>query len=237
MEQSADPIFIVDIQSKQVLEANSAFRNMLGYSAEEMAVINLFDVTDGISMDVGKEIDEILKNKHAFEGERQYHRKDGTPVLIWMSASVITYRGQKALCIVARDITERRRIQDELKKSVRTLKKTLEGVTSTISAIIKTKDPYTADHQLRVSKLACAIAQEMGLSEDRIEGLQTAALMHDLGKIYLPAELLAKPEQLNEMEMNLFKNHPQDGYNRSSSSITSGSTVRVIPWGYPGPRS
>jgi len=212
MEQSADPILIIDLQTKQVLEANSAFQNMLGYSPEEIAVLNLFDVTEGISMDVGKEIDEFLKNKRVFEGERQYHRKDGSPVLIWMNASVITYRGQKALCIVARDITERRRVQDELKKNVRTLKKTLEGVTNTISAIIKTKDPYTADHQLRVSKLACAIAEEMGLSDERIEGLRTAALMHDLGKIYLPAELLAKPDHLNEMEMKLFRNHSQDGY-------------------------
>jgi len=212
MEQSADPIIIIDLTTKAVLEANSAFRNMLGYSPEEMAVLNLFDVAEGLSMDVDKEIDEILKNKRAFAGERQYHRKDGSRVSIWMSASVITYRSQKTLCIVARDITERRRIQDELQKSVHTLKKTLEGVTNTISAIFKTKDPYTAGHQLRVSQLACAIAEEMGLSADRIEGLRTAAVMHDLGKIYLPAELLAKPDHLNEMEMKLIKNHPQDGY-------------------------
>ena len=66
MEQSADPIIIIDLTTKAVLEANSAFRNMLGYSPEEMAVLNLFDVAEGLSMDVDKEIDEILKNKRAF---------------------------------------------------------------------------------------------------------------------------------------------------------------------------
>jgi len=213
MEQSGDPILIVDLQTKRVLEANSALRNLLGYTPEEMDELNIYDITDGIAMDVGREIDEIFKNRRSFLGERTYRRKDGTMIQIWMSSSIVAYRGQKVLCIVARDITQQKHIQEELKKSVRTLTKTLEGVTSMISAIIKTKDPYTADHQLRVSQLACAIAEEMGLEAERIEGLRTAALMHDLGKIYLPAELLAKPDALNETEMKLFKNHPQDGYN------------------------
>jgi putative nucleotidyltransferase with HDIG domain len=88
----------------------------------------------------------------------------------------------------------------------------MEATIYTISKIIETRDPYTAGHQNTVSQLSVAIAQEMKLPEDKIEGIRIAALVHDIGKINIPAEILSKPSKLNEMEFSLIKNHPKVGY-------------------------
>ena len=85
----------------------------------------------------------------------------------------------------------------------------------TIGAIAHTvekRDPYTAGHQQRVAQLAGAIATELKLAPDRIEGLQLGALIHDMGKIYIPAEILNRPGKLTGYEFGMIKLHPQVGY-------------------------
>ena len=81
-----------------------------------------------------------------------------------------------------------------------------------LQTTIETRDPYTAGHQRRVTKLACAIAEEMNLSKNQTEGVRLAGGLHDLGKIYVPAEILAKPGKLTPVEYNIIKTHPQVGY-------------------------
>jgi putative nucleotidyltransferase with HDIG domain len=86
---------------------------------------------------------------------------------------------------------------------------------NTVAAIARTlemRDPYTAGHQARVARLAMAIAEKMGLPADRIEGIHLAGIVHDIGKIHIPAEILSKPGELNNLEYNLIKMHPQAGY-------------------------
>ncbi len=77
---------------------------------------------------------------------------------------------------------------------------------------IEMRDPYTAGHQRRVSKLSCAIAQDMGLPQEQIEGIRMAGDIHDLGKIYVPAEILSKPGQLTDIEFSIIRTHSQVGY-------------------------
>ena len=77
---------------------------------------------------------------------------------------------------------------------------------------LEMRDPYTAGHQQRVADLACAIANEMGLSEKQTNGIRTAAMIHDIGKICIPAQILSKPGKLNEIEFSLVKAHPGIGY-------------------------
>jgi putative nucleotidyltransferase with HDIG domain len=86
-----------------------------------------------------------------------------------------------------------------------------ETATALASAIEK-RDAYTAGHQQRVAQLACAIAREMGLKEDQIEGIHVAGVLHDIGKISVPAEILSKPGNLTEIEFSLIKAHPKIGY-------------------------
>ena len=112
-------------------------------------------------------------------------------------------------------ITVNERLRDEIVKHERVeqeLRQVMEGVIQAMALTAEIRDPYTAGHQRRVSKLATAIAREMGLSEHEIEGIRLAALVHDLGKIYVPAEILSKPGHLNEIEFGLIKSHPQLGY-------------------------
>jgi PAS domain S-box-containing protein len=92
------------------------------------------------------------------------------------------------------------------------LQKSLEQTIGAMSDTVDARDPYTAGHQRRVGEVAVAIAREMGLAQEKIHGLQLAAAVHDLGKIHIPAELLAKPGKLTEIEFMLIKTHAQAGY-------------------------
>ncbi|MCL4502128.1 MAG: HD domain-containing protein [Deltaproteobacteria bacterium] len=92
------------------------------------------------------------------------------------------------------------------------VRKALRGIIQVISLIIEDRDPYTAGHQRGVADLARSIADVMGLPPDRIEGIRLAAIVHDLGKIAIPAEILAKPSSLTEVEMSMIRTHPRSGY-------------------------
>lgn len=107
-------------------------------------------------------------------------------------------------------INLRRRI--EHKKQTLLFKESLEQSIQAIAATIESRDPYTAGHQRRVGELATAIAQEMGLPENQIQGIHFAAIIHDLGKIHIPSEILSKPGKLNDLEYRLIQIHPQSGY-------------------------
>lgn len=92
------------------------------------------------------------------------------------------------------------------------LKKALEGIIHASSKMVEMRDPYTAGHQLRVAKLAVAVAAEMSLSADELEGIRLAGVIHDLGKISVPAEILVKPGALTEIEYCMVKEHSKSGY-------------------------
>lgn len=100
----------------------------------------------------------------------------------------------------------------ELEKTIAKLRLIVEGAISTITITSERKDPYTAGHQKRVADLSRAIAQEMGLPENVVDGIRMAGLIHDLGKIGVPGEILGKPSKLNEIEFQLVKVHPETGY-------------------------
>ena len=100
----------------------------------------------------------------------------------------------------------------KLKQTYKKLQKFIEGTANIITEVVETRDPYSIGHQQRVSQLAAAIAQEMKLPQDRIEGVRFASLVHDVGKVNLPTEIVSKPSKLVEVEFNLIKNHPRVGY-------------------------
>jgi len=92
------------------------------------------------------------------------------------------------------------------------LRKALEGIIQVMALTVETRDPYTAGHQRRATNLARAIATEMGLSEEQIDGIRMAGVVHDLGKISVPAGILNKPSRLTENEFGIIQTHPQVGY-------------------------
>lgn len=117
-----------------------------------------------------------------------------------------------AVVKVYHDITEQKLAQEQLRDSLIQLRKNLSGTIQAMAMTVETRDPYTAGHQRRTSDIARCIAQEMGLSNDQVDGIRMAGVIHDLGKISIPAEILSKPGQLGRTEYSLIKNHPETGY-------------------------
>ncbi|GEM_PF-4861267 len=103
-------------------------------------------------------------------------------------------------------------LEEKVQQRTLEVRKTLAGVIEAIITMTEMRDPYTAGHQRRVAQLACAIARQMGRPAEEIEGLQMAGVLHDIGKICVPAEILSKPGKLTSMEMGIVKAHPQTGY-------------------------
>lgn len=100
----------------------------------------------------------------------------------------------------------------QLRRNVERFQKALEGFVQAISLAVEMRDPYTAGHQNRVADLACSIARQMGLAEDRVYGLYMACVVHDLGKLIIPGEILCKPGRLTAPEYEMIKTHAQSGY-------------------------
>ena len=110
------------------------------------------------------------------------------------------------------EIAARNQAQEELQHTLEKLREALGGIIQTVALTVETKDPYTAGHQRRVGNLARAIANEMGLPQEQIDGIRMAGLIHDLGKVGIPAEILSKPGRLNDLQYGLIQVHSQVGY-------------------------
>ena len=95
---------------------------------------------------------------------------------------------------------------------IKEMHKIIEGTANIITKVVELRDPYSIGHQQRVSKLATAIAREMELPQDKIEGTKIASLVHDIGKVNLPTEIISKPNKLIDVEFNLIKNYPKVGH-------------------------
>jgi HD-GYP domain-containing protein (c-di-GMP phosphodiesterase class II)/phage shock protein PspC (stress-responsive transcriptional regulator) len=111
-----------------------------------------------------------------------------------------------------REIAGHKGAQEDLQKALETLKKAAGVTIQVMVSAVEARDPYTAGHQLRSAELACAIAEEMELSQDKIDGIRMAGAIHDIGKLSIPSELLTKPTKLSNLEFSLIKEHPSSGY-------------------------
>jgi putative two-component system response regulator len=103
-------------------------------------------------------------------------------------------------------------IAEQLRSSVENLKRAMEQTVNALATAMEKRDPYTVGHQQRVAKLACAIAQEIGFSQEDVEGIRIEGLLHDIGKISIPTDILNKPGRISQYEYMLIQEHPQSGY-------------------------
>jgi len=110
------------------------------------------------------------------------------------------------------DITERKQAEEKLQRTLESFKKAVGTTIQVLVSVLEARDPYTSGHQSRAAHLACAIAEEMGFSQDKIEGIRMAGSIHDIGKLSIPAEILVKPTKLTNLEYSLIKEHPKAGY-------------------------
>jgi HD-GYP domain-containing protein (c-di-GMP phosphodiesterase class II) len=146
--------------------------------------------------------------------ETQFYRKYGS--WIWVSINIRAVHDTNGRVLyyegINEDITIRKQAEDERERSFERLRRVLRATIQAIAMTVETRDPYTAGHQRCVSDLARAIATEMGLSRERIDGIRMAGTIHDLGKISVPAEILSKPSELTDLEFGIVKTHAQSGY-------------------------
>lgn len=210
LDISPDAVYLHDKQGK-CLYANEA-------------AAGLGDITRGVSGEARQQnkagmfsaLDALRIAEITQRGEMTFEvaqvRPDGSAGMIEVHSRVIMPGSKKLIISSARDVTERRKIEEELRHSSEKLRKAMEGTIQSMALTSETRDPYTAGHQNRVSKLACAIAREMGLPEDKIEGIRVSGTLHDIGKIFVPAEILSKPGKLRPNEINLLKDHADVGY-------------------------
>lgn len=153
------------------------------------------------------------KTSQVYESEVLY--ADGSKHnVIFHKATYLDVDGNIAgLVGVISDITERVQAENALKESSRKIFKVFEQIVDAMAMITETRDLYTAGHQKKVAEIAVAIAQEMGLTEDSVEAVKVAGLLHDIGKIVVPAEILSKPSALTVNEFAIVKEHCEVGYN------------------------
>ena len=150
-------------------------------------------------------------------------------LLEWLAASAAIAIDNARLYQRARDvIRQKEEAKAELDKSVQMLHRTLNGTIQAITLIVETKDPYTAGHQRRVALLAQAIGKKLGLSEERIETLRISGLIHDIGKMAIPAAILSKPGTLNESEFALIQRHAKVGYEILSEVAFSSPVAETV---------
>jgi len=134
----------------------------------------------------------------------------------WIHSHMVAIRDNDGVIIgyncIDRDFTVRKDAEKKLQRSFYNLEKSFQGTIFTMSKIVETRDPYTSGHQMRTARLAKAIARQMGLSDEQVQTVFLAAVVHDIGKISIPQEYLSKPGKLNELEMQLIRAHPKVSY-------------------------
>jgi putative nucleotidyltransferase with HDIG domain len=110
------------------------------------------------------------------------------------------------------DITDQKKVEEEIKESLNQTKRTFEQTVAALSQLVEVRDPYTSGHQKKVADIATAIAKDLGLKKDTVEAIRLAALIHDIGKIAIPASILSKPGKLTDIERDMIETHPKIGY-------------------------
>lgn len=196
------------------IEANPAIVKMFGYEyKDEFLSVDVADLYQNPE-DRKKFNEKILRDGFVKNEELRLKKRDGTPFYGSVSAVAVTdARGDvKYYDGIIEDITGRKRAEEKSRRNHEKLQKIVDATVNALASTTEKRDPYTAGHRQRVTQLACAIAQRMGLSEDTIEGIRVAGIVHDIGKIHVAAEILNKPIQLNDAEMNLVKTHCEVGY-------------------------
>jgi PAS domain S-box-containing protein/putative nucleotidyltransferase with HDIG domain len=221
-ERAADVMWTVDM-NMQPTYISPSITSLLGYSVQEAMAKPMQEIFTPVSFKLAS---ELLKEELRVENREQKDlarsrtleleliRKDGSLVPVEVKYTFLRDSQGRPVEVlaIARDISERKQAQEEAKHSTERLIRAMEHAIQAMTIIVEMRDPHTAGHQQRVTQLACAIAKQMGLSKEQISGLRLAGLIHDIGKVRVPAEILTNPNGLSEPELMMIKAHPVLGY-------------------------
>jgi PAS domain S-box-containing protein len=218
-ENVSDVIWVTDLDLRPTYISPS-IKGLVGSGKKEPMFTRLEDaLTPASAMKVRNLLAELLATgkDHLDTGhpvELEILRSDGSTVWVDTTAAVIRDEAGRPVELlgVLRNITQRKYAEERLQESFQKLEKTLAGTIQAIRAMVDTRDRYTSGHQQRVTELACAIAEVMGLTKEQIQAVHVAGQLHDVGKITLPTEILTKPGRLNEIEFAMIRTHPKAGF-------------------------
>ena len=207
------------------LRVNQTLCDILGYSSKELSHLSFAEITH--PDDVGRTVGALQPlrddEEETYRTEKRYVRKDGAA--IWVDVSVAAIRGEDgslAYQVTAvQDISDRKRAEEQLATA-------FSSLIEVVSRMAETRDPYTAGHQRRVCELSLAIAKQMGMPAADVEEIRVAALVHDIGKMSIPAEILSKPGALSPVEFELVKGHCKAGYDILQASNMPGQVPEIV---------
>jgi PAS domain S-box-containing protein len=158
---------------------------------------------------------DLIEADKPYNLEFEIHPKDSLKPRIISSVAALKrdeYGNPLLVTGLIQDITERKQAEEKLHQTLESLKKAIVATVQLMVSAVESRDPYTAGHQTRSSDLARAIATEMGLPQEKVDGIRMAGSIHDIGKLSIPAEILSKPAKLTNIEFSLIKEHARQGY-------------------------
>jgi PAS domain S-box-containing protein len=199
VEQAAEGIFLVDADTRRVLEANAAYQNLLGYTSEEILRLTLYDLVPYPRKSMDCYVERVLERRSYVSGERRHRRKDGSLVDVEVSANLISYGGREALCIVVRDTTERKRAEEELQRLNEQLEHRVRQRTAQLEATNRELEAfsYSISHDL-----AAPLRSTDGFSQILLEDY--AEVLDHEGKDYL-SRVRASSQHLGQLIDALLK--------------------------------
>ena len=204
-----------------ILRVNPTCERMFGYSQQELVGHRIDDyIVPPGEMEAARGYTESFSAEDGLVFEASRKRKDGTSIdVAFTGFPVRLEEGETGVFAIYEDISKRKQAERELEQSnlqlkakVVELEKAWEQAIRVLAIASEVRDPYTAGHQKRVAKLARAIAEQLSMGETRARQVEMAALVHDVGKIEIPTEILVKPGRLNPIEYKLIQIHPASGY-------------------------
>jgi len=213
VEQSVAGVLI--IQDNKLVYVNPRCAEIIGQgSANEFISHDPLDfVAEADRGKVAEAMRKLLeKVAHSIALDFSVIHKDGSEITVGANANLAIYHGHPAIIGLVQDISDKKRHEESILNYVAQLKATFMSTVQLATSLSEMRDPYTAGHERRVSDIAVAIATEMGLDEQRIEGIRVAGFLHDIGKISIPAEILVKPGRLTPTEYALVQGHAQASY-------------------------
>lgn len=203
--------FLVD-ETHTIIMANRATASVLGKDPKDLIGGYCPQLIHGVDKFPGCPLAEVVASG-TFVEKLIHDEEHGKWILsILYPLPFTTAAGAKVYFHTTRDVTDKQEMSIELIAGKARLQEAFDGLINALAHTLETKDPYTALHQNRVADLSAAIAVEYGFDEARTAGLRMAATIHDIGKIYIPGEILNKPGKLSPLEFEMIKTHAGTGY-------------------------
>jgi PAS domain S-box-containing protein/putative nucleotidyltransferase with HDIG domain len=224
-----DAIMVLDMDDRLVFWSRGA-EETYGWSAGEAVGQVAHSLLKTEFPEPRPALMQALGTTGQWEGELVHTTKNGRSITVTSRWSLKRddSGAAEAVLEINRDITLQVRTLADLAQSAEHLRHALSGAIAALGTTVEQRDPYTAGHQRRVAELACAIAVELGWDDDSVETLRMAALLHDIGKIIVPAEILTKPGTLGDIEMQLVRGHPAAGADTVAKIDFGGSIAEVV---------